>query len=111
MIVGPSLQRYRTFYQQADQRRLFQELGYQVPASALVGSVREAIEFSEGIQFPIMIWPVASKQGQGRKIAHNLDDLCEAVEMGLSVSPSQQCLLEFSTYGFKELEFCSHSGS
>ena len=104
MIVGPSLQRYRTFYQQADQRRLFQELGYQVPASALVGSVREAIEFSEGIQFPIMIWPVASKQGQGRKIAHNLDDLCEAVEMGLSVSPSQQCLLEFSTYGFKELD-------
>ena len=105
MIVGPSLQRYRTFYQQADQRRLFQELGYQVPASALLGSVREAIEFSEGIQFPIMIWPVASKQGQGRKIAHNLDDLCEAVEMGLSVSPSQQCLLEFSTYGFKELDF------
>lgn len=105
MIVGPSLQRYRTFYQQADQRRLFQELDYQVPASALVSSVREAIEFSEGIQFPIMIWPVASKQGQGRKIAHNLDDLCEAVEMGLSVSPSQQCLLEFSTYGFKELDF------
>ena len=104
-IEGPSLQRYRTFYQQADQRRLFQELGYQVPASALVGSVREAIEFSEGIQFPIMIWPVASKQGQGRKIAHNLDDLCEAVEIGLSVSPSQQCLLEFSTYGFKELDF------
>ena len=105
MIVGPSLQRYRSFYQQADQRRLFQELGYQVPASALVSSVREAIEFSEGIQFPVMIWPVASKQGQGRKIAHNLDDLCEAVEMGLSVSPSQQCLLEFSTYGFKELDF------
>lgn len=104
-IIGPSLQRYLTFYQQADQRRLFQELGYQVPASALVGSVREAIEFSEGIQFPIMIWPVASKQGQGRKIAHNLDDLCEAVETGLSVSPSQQCLLEFSTYGFKELDF------
>ena len=104
-IIGPNLQRYRTFYQQADQRRLFQELGYQVPASALVSSVREAIEFSEGIQFPIMIWPVASKQGQGRKIAHNLDDLCEAVEMGLSVSPSQQCLLEFSTYGFKELDF------
>ena len=52
-----------------------------------------------------MIWPVASKQGQGRKIAHNLDDLCEAVETGLSVSPSQQCLLEFSTYGFKELDF------
>ena len=105
MIAGPSLQRYRTFYQQADQRRLFQELGYQVPASALVSSVREAIEFSEGIQFPIMVWPVASKQGQGRKIAHNLDDLSEAVEMGLSVSPSQQCLLEFSTYGFKELDF------
>ena len=105
MIVGPSLQRYRTFYQQADQRRLFQELGYQVPASVLVSTVREAIEFSEGIQFPIMIWPVASKQGQGRKIAHNLDDLCEAVEMGLSVSPSQQCLLEFSTYGLKELDF------
>ena len=104
-IVGPSLQRYRSFYQQVDQRRLFQELGYQVPASALIGSVREAIEFSEGIQFPIMIWPVASKQGQGRKIAHNLDDLCEAVETGLSVSPSQQCLLEFSTYGFKELDF------
>lgn len=104
-IVGPSLHRYRAFYQQADQRQLLQELGYQVPASALVGTVREAIEFSEGIQFPIMVWPVASKQGRGRKIAYNLDDLCEAVEEGLAVSPSQQCLLEFSTYGFKELDF------
>ena len=86
------------FYQQADQRRLFQELGYQVPASALVSSVREAIEFSEGIQFPIMIWPVASKQGQGRKIAHNLDDLCEAVEMGLSVSQVSSLLEIFDLW-------------
>ena len=77
-IIGPSLQRYRTFYQQADQRRLFQELGYQVPASALVGSVREAIEFSEGIQFPIMIWPVRVSKGRGERLLITWDDLCEA---------------------------------
>ena len=71
----------------------------------MVSTVREAIEFSEQIQFPIVVWPLASKHGQGRRIANNLDDLCDAVEKGLEVSPQGQCLLEFSTVGFKELEY------
>ena len=104
-ILGTSLRQYRTFYHQADQKSFLQDLGYQVPSSSLVSTVREAIEFSEQIQFPIVVWPLASKHGQGRRIANNLDDLCEAVEKGLEVSPQAQCLLEFSTVGFKELEY------
>ena len=104
-ILGTSLRQYRTFYHQADQKSFLQDLGYQVPSSSLVSTVREAIEFSEQIQFPIVVWPLASKHGQGRRIANNLDDLCEAVENGLEVSPQAQCLLEFSTVGFKELEY------
>ena len=104
-ILGTSLRQYRTFYHQADQKSFLQDLGYQVPSSSLVSTVREAIEFSEQIQFPIVVWPLASKHGQGRRIASNLDDLCDAVENGLEVSPQGQCLLEFSTVGFKELEY------
>ena len=104
-ILGTSLRQYRAFYHQADQKSFLQDLGYQVPSSSLVSTVREAIEFSEQIQFPIVVWPLASKHGQGRRIANNLDDLCEAVENGLEVSPQGQCLLEFSTVGFKELEY------
>ena len=104
-ILGTSLRQYRTFYHQADQKSFLQDLGYQVPSSSLVSTVREAIEFSEQIQFPIVVWPLASKHGQGRRIANNLDDLCDAVEKGLEVSPQGQCLLEFSTVGFKELEY------
>ena len=104
-ILGTSLRQYRAFYHQADQKSFIQDLGYQVPSSSLVSTVREAIEFSEQIQFPIVVWPLASKHGQGRRIANNLDDLCEAVENGLEVSPQGQCLLEFSTVGFKELEY------
>lgn len=104
-ILGTSLRQYRTFYHQADQKSFIQDLGYQVPSSSLVSTVREAIEFSEQIQFPIVVWPLASKHGQGRRIANNLDDLCDAVEKGLEVSPQGQCLLEFSTVGFKELEY------
>ena len=104
-ILGTSLRQYRTFYHQADQKSFLQDLGYQVPSSSLVSTVREAIEFSEQIQFPIVVWPLASKHGQGRRIANNLDDLCDAVENGLEVSPQGQCLLEFSTVGFKELEY------
>ena len=104
-ILGTSLRQYRTFYHQADQKSFLQDLGYQVPSSSLVSTVREAIEFSEQIQFPIVVWPLASKDGQGRRIANNLDDLCDAVENGLEVSPQGQCLLEFSTVGFKELEY------
>ena len=104
-ILGTSLRQYRAFYHQADQKTFLQDLGYQVPSSSLVSTVREAIEFSEQIQFPIVVWPLASKHGQGRRIANNLDDLCEAVENGLEVSPQGQCLLEFSTVGFKELEY------
>ena len=104
-ILGTSLRQYRAFYHQADQKSFLQDLGYQVSSSSLVSTVREAIEFSEQIQFPIVVWPLASKHGQGRRIANNLDDLCEAVENGLEVSPQGQCLLELSTVGFKELEY------
>ncbi len=57
---------------------------------------REAIEFSEGIQFPLWL-PVVSTG----EIAHNLDDLCEAER-----DPSQQCLRVFWPYGFWWI--CSH---
>ena len=43
-ILGTSLRQYRTFYHQADQKSFLQDLGYQVPSSSLVSTVREAIE-------------------------------------------------------------------
>lgn len=55
--------------------------------------VREAIEFSEGIQFGYDS-PVASK-GRAER---SLITTCVKPWRWTSVSPSQQCLLEFSTH-------------
>ncbi len=65
-IVGWSLQRYRTFIQQADQRRLFRSWVIRYPL--LVSSVREAIEFFGRHSISHYDLAVASKQEAGRRL-------------------------------------------
>lgn len=95
--------------QKAEDRKLFkelmQEIGEPVPESRIVTSVEEAQEFASKIGFPVIVRPAFTLGGTGGGIAHSEDELFLIANSGLAASPIQQCLIERSIAGFKEVEY------
>jgi carbamoyl-phosphate synthase large subunit len=95
--------------QKAEDRKLFkelmQEIGEPVPESRIVTTVEEAQEFAGKIGFPVIVRPAFTLGGTGGGIAHTDDELFLIANSGLAASPIQQCLIERSIAGFKEVEY------
>jgi len=95
--------------QMAEDRKLFKEamqsIGEPVPESAIVHSVKEAVEFAREIGYPIIVRPAYTMGGSGGGFAHDEERLIEIVARGLKSSPVGQVLLDRSVAGWKEIEF------
>jgi carbamoyl-phosphate synthase large subunit len=104
-IIGTKL----TAIKKAEDRELFRnlmnELGEPVPDSEIIHKMEEAKAFVEKIGFPVIVRPAYTLGGTGGGICDNLEELEETVTSGLKSSPVQQCLLEKSIAGFKEIEY------
>jgi carbamoyl-phosphate synthase large subunit len=94
---------------QAEDRDLFRslmnELNEPVPDSEIIHEIAEANAFVEKIGFPVIVRPAYTLGGTGGGICHNQEELEEIVSSGLKHSPVNQCLLEKSIAGFKEIEY------
>jgi carbamoyl-phosphate synthase large subunit len=94
---------------QAEDRELFRtlmnELNEPVPDSEIIHELAEAKAFVEQIGFPVIVRPAYTLGGTGGGICHNSEELEEIVTSGLKHSPVNQCLLEKSIAGFKEIEY------
>lgn len=95
--------------QKAEDRELFRnlmnELNEPVPESAIVHSVAEAYDFVGEVGYPIIVRPAYTLGGTGGGICSDDIELEETVASGLKSSPVNQCLLEKSIAGFKEIEY------
>ena len=95
--------------QQAEDRKLFkelmQEINEPIPESSIIQSLDEALAFSEEIGFPLIIRPAFTLGGTGGGIALNKNDLITITTSGLAASPINQCLIERSIAGLKEIEY------
>lgn len=95
--------------QKAEDRKLFkelmQEMGEPVPESRIIHSLEESLEFTNKIGYPVIIRPAFTLGGTGGGIAKNEEELILFTNSGLSSSPIQQCLLERSIAGLKEIEY------
>ncbi len=95
--------------QKAEDRKLFKDLmvqiGEPVPESRIVNSVQESLEFANKIGYPLIIRPAFTLGGTGGGIAQNEEELVTISTSGLAASPIQQCLIERSIAGFKEVEY------
>lgn len=95
--------------QKAEDRKLFkdlmQEIGEPVPESKIINTVEEALDFAEKIGYPLIIRPAFTLGGTGGGIAKNEEELILISSSGLAASPIQQCLIERSIAGFKEVEY------
>ena len=86
-------------------RELMNELGEPVPESDIVNTLESALNFADRIGYPVIVRPAFTLGGTGGGIASNEQELTEIVELGLKHSPVNQCLIEKSIAGFKEIEY------
>jgi len=92
----------------AEDRLLFKDamarIGLDVPKSALVNNLRDALDFSSKVGFPAIVRPSFTLGGSGGGIAYNREELLEIVARGLDLSPVKEVLIEESVLGWKEYE-------
>src|SRR3974390_1467844 len=91
-----------------EDRLLFKDamtkIGLEVPKSALVNNLRDDLDFSGKIGFPVILRPSFTLGGSGGGIAYNREELMELLARGLDLSPVHEVLLEESVLGWKEYE-------
>src|SRR5512140_2735217 len=92
----------------AEDRLMFkdamQKIGLDLPKSALVNNLKDGLEFSGKIGFPVIIRPSFTLGGSGGGIAYNREELLEILSRGLDLSPVHEVLIEESVLGWKEYE-------
>src|SRR5215469_8302450 len=81
-----------------------QKIGLDVPRSALVNNLKDGLEFSGKIGFPVIIRPSFTLGGTGGGIAYNREELLDILSRGLDLSPVHEVLIEESVLGWKEFE-------
>src|SRR5690625_1919205 len=82
-----------------------EELNEPVPPSEIVNTVEDAVNFANGIGYPVIVRPAFTLGGTGGGMSDNEQQLRKIVQDGLSLSPVNQCLIEMSITGFKEVEY------
>ncbi len=92
----------------AEDRLMFKDamnrIGLDVPRSALVNNLKDGLEFSTKLGFPVIIRPSFTLGGTGGGIAYNREELLEILARGLDLSPVHEVLIEESVLGWKEYE-------
>ncbi|MFD2116198.1 carbamoyl-phosphate synthase large subunit [Paenibacillus yanchengensis] len=86
-------------------RELMRELDQPVPESDIVTTVDAAVSFASTIGYPIIVRPAFTLGGTGGGICHDEEELREVVASGIRYSPINQCLIEKSIAGMKEIEY------
>src|SRR3981081_2191407 len=92
----------------AEDRLLFKDamtrFGLAVPKSALINNLKDGLDFSGKIGFPLIIRPSFTLGGSGGGIAYNREEMLEILARGLDLSPVHEVLIEESVLGWKEYE-------
>ena len=103
-LIGAKLEAIK----KAEDRLLFKDamirIGLDVPRSALVNNLRDGLDYSSKLGFPVLIRPSFTLGGTGGGIAYNREELMEILARGLDLSPVHECLIEESVLGWKEYE-------
>lgn len=104
-LLGVNLQTIKKAEDREMFKQLMLELGEPIPESQTVSTLEEAIEFKKKISLPLIIRPAFTLGGTGGGIARTEEEFEKVVKSGLNSSPINQCLIERSIAGFKEIEY------
>ncbi len=104
MLIGAQLEAIK----KAEDRLLFKDamtrIGLDVPRSVLVNNLKDGLDFSTKLGFPVVLRPSFTLGGSGGGIAFNREELLDLLARGLDLSPVHEVLIEESVLGWKEYE-------
>jgi carbamoyl-phosphate synthase large subunit len=103
-LIGASVDAIK----KAEDRSLFQKamekIGLDTPRNAIVHNMKEAKEALKKIGLPAIIRPSFTLGGAGGGVAYSEEEFNQIVEYGLTISPTQEVLIDESIIGWKEFE-------
>lgn len=85
-------------------RKAMQEIGLSMPKSAIAHCLESAKAAQALVGFPTIIRPSFTLGGSGGGIAYHMEEFEEICKRGLSLSPTNELLIEQSIIGWKEYE-------
>ena len=103
-LIGASLEAIKI----AEDRLLFKDacrrIGLDVPRSAVVRSISDAMQAADELGYPVVIRPSFTLGGTGGGMAYNREEFAESVSAALDSSPIHETLIEEAVIGWKEFE-------
>jgi carbamoyl-phosphate synthase large subunit len=103
-LIGASLAAIRIAEDRLQFKDACQRVGLEVPASAVVKDVPEAVKLAEQLGYPVVIRPSFTLGGTGGSVAYNQEEFTDAIARALDLSPVHEALVEESVLGWKEFE-------
>ncbi|ALC80714.1 MULTISPECIES: carbamoyl phosphate synthase large subunit [Bacillus] len=104
-LLGTSVETIENGEDREKFRALMKKLNEPVPESEIVDNKEDALDFASKIGFPVIIRPAYTLGGKGGGIAKSKEEFLKLIENALLASPINQCLVEKSIAGYKEIEY------
>ncbi len=103
-LIGASLRAIKVAEDRLQFKDACRKIGLDMPVSALVNNVTEAMRLADELGYPVVIRPSFTLGGTGGSIAYNREEFGEAIALALDASPVHEALIEESVLGWKEYE-------
>src|ERR1700687_3903684 len=104
MLIGAQLEAIK----KEEDRLMFKDamtrIGLDTPRSVLVNNLKDGLDVSAKLGFPLVLRPSFTLGGSGGGIAYNREELLDLLARGLDLSPVHEVLIEESVLGWKEYE-------
>ena len=104
-LLGTGIEAIEAAEDRGKFKALMQKLGEPVPDSIAANSVGEAEAFAKKNGFPLILRPAFTLGGTGGGIARNREEFLKLLELGFTLSPTHQILVEQSVLGWGEFEY------
>ncbi len=103
-LIGASVAAIKVAEDRQQFKAAMRSIDIDVPESAVVRSLDDALEAGARIGYPLIIRPSFTMGGVGGGIAYNVEEFREICQRGLGMSPVHEILVEESVIGWKEFE-------
>lgn len=104
-LIGTTSETIKKAEDRQEFKDTMEKIGEPVAASLVVKTVKDGIDFTNKIGYPVVLRPAYTLGGSGGGIAYDEAQLVEILENGLRLSRVGEVLVERCIAGWKEIEY------